>query len=52
MPSLVCNAQRSVAMNRRTIIIVSVVFVALLLIIAHSLNLAALLGGLNPHALP
>lgn len=39
-------------MSRRTLIIVSVLLVVLLLVVAHSLNLAALLGGLNPHAHP
>ena len=39
-------------MRRRTIIIVSVLLVVMLFVAMHTLNVAELLGSLNPHARP
>jgi len=39
-------------MRRSTVIFVSVLLVAILLLAMHSLNLLGLLGSLNPHARP
>jgi len=38
-------------MRRRTLILIGTLMIVLLLVMAHMLNLASVLGALNPHAL-